>query len=93
MYFNNNDYLVYSSQKTATQSVVVSLLNSNYKLFHIHFISDLKFNEITQIITEESILTGDGFEADQNFEKWTIKKSSGIIDIVENEENETEEDR
>ena len=44
MYFNNNDYLVYSSQKTATQSVVVTLLNSNYKLFHIHFISDLKLH-------------------------------------------------
>lgn len=50
-------------------------------------------DKFVKIITEESILTGDGFEADQNFEKWTIKKSSGIIDIVENEENETEEDR
>ena len=50
-------------------------------------------DKFVKIITEESILSGDGFEADQNFEKWTIKKSSGIIDIVENEENETEEDR
>ena len=50
-------------------------------------------DKFVKIITEESVLTGDGFEADQNFEKWTIKKSSGTIDIVEKEENETEENR
>lgn len=50
-------------------------------------------DKFVKIITEESVLTGDGFEADQNFEKWSINKSSGTIDIVENEENEAEEDR
>lgn len=49
-------------------------------------------DKFVKIITDESILTGDGFEADQNFDKWVIKKSSGIIDIKEEELNETEQD-
>jgi LPS export ABC transporter protein LptC len=48
--------------------------------------------QFVKIITPESILTGEGFEADQNFSKWKITGSSGSIDIDEElEENETEE--
>ncbi len=42
-------------------------------------------DEFIKITTDEEILTGYGFESDENFENYTIKNISGILAIEEEE--------
>lgn len=42
--FNKLDFLVYSSHKTATQSLLTILHSSNYEVIHCHTLNDLKLS-------------------------------------------------
>ena len=48
--------------------------------------------QFVRITTDESIIMGKGFEADQSFETWEIFNPTGTIEIDENENEEFEPD-
>ena len=45
MKFTDLDFLVYSSHKTATQSLVSTLFQNNFKVRHCHYFSNLEFKD------------------------------------------------
>lgn len=69
--FNNLDYLIYSSHKTSTQSVIKTLRKNNYKSMHLHNLINIK-------ISEEEFIT--------NLKEYNIKnnKKLKIITIIRN---------
>jgi len=53
--FDKLDYLIYSSHKTSTQTMIMSLRDSKYKTFHIHNLVDFKFVSKNFISTIENV--------------------------------------
>jgi len=70
--FDGLDFLVYSSHKTSTQTMIKSLTKSNYKTFHIHHLDNLKLIKNNNIIQEF-----------KNYNK-KYKKKLKIISLIRN---------
>ena len=51
--FDKIDFLVYSSHKTSTQTMIKSLSKSNYKTFHIHHLENLKLQKKILILVKK----------------------------------------
>ena len=60
MNFNNLDFLVYSSHKTSTQSIVEILNIHDIKTIHCHHINNFKFTlaNYNGLITDETFIQG-----------------------------------
>lgn len=76
---NNVEVINEQNQKLNTEQL---FWDRNRKLIY----SD-KFVKIT---TEDEILLGDGFESDERFEKWMIKKTRGTFNIETPQESQQE---
>ena len=40
-------------------------------------------NDMVKITTSDGVIFGEGFESDENFDDWVIRKTSGIIYVEE----------
>jgi hypothetical protein len=58
MDFNILDYLIYSSHKTSTQSLIAIFFRNNKKSVHCHCINDFKITLYTYRVPKEQILNG-----------------------------------
>jgi hypothetical protein len=76
--FDGLDFLVYSSHKTSTQTMIKSLTKSNYKTFHIHHLDDLKLIKNNIDTSKENVI-----QEFKNYNK-KYKKKLKIISLIRN---------
>jgi len=76
MNLNNLDYLIYSSHKTSTQSLVKTLVYNKFNTIHCHDINDLKIHYTKCKITPSVFI-----QSLENY-KNTNKKKLKIISII-----------
>lgn len=81
---NNLDFLIYSSHKTSTQSLLKILHNNNYKAQHIHILNHMKllspkYNNITNLDELKKLFLLDVYSYVAN-----NNKKLSIISIVRN---------
>jgi hypothetical protein len=76
--FDKIDFLVYSSHKTSTQTMIKSLSKSNYKTFHIHHIDNLKLRKNNIDTSKEN------FIQEVKIYNKKYKKKLKIISLIRN---------
>jgi len=87
----------YENEKiTEARNNVVVVNDKNERLDTEHLIWDEKrgiiYSDVfVKITTETEILYGDGFESDERFDKWTLKKPKGSFIINEDTEDDSDE--
>ena len=85
---NHCYYTKADNEYKATGNVEMEGLQSNEKLVTEELFWNIKDEKIytdkaVMIVTENQIIKGKGLEADQEFTSWTMKETTGIIDMSE----------
>ena len=76
--FDKIDFLVYSSHKTSTQTMINSLSKSKYKTFHIHHLDNLRLQKNNIDTSKENVI-----EELKIYNK-KYKKKLKIISLIRN---------
>lgn len=83
MNFNHLDFLVYSSHKTSTQSLVQTLVNNNYTATHCHTITDFNLRFYDNIRNNKQVTPEIFIEGLNNYKEKHNKKIK-IITAIRN---------
>jgi len=86
-----------AKQMMEAKNDVVVINEAGEKLNTEHLIWDeikgtIYSDKAVTITTEDEILFGEGFESDETFNQWIIKKPTGMLTVKEDEESEESEE-